>query len=98
MWLFSWTCVKDNLIKYNCLSCNKDYSSKSDEELKKQFKDIFKFSNNDSNKSIFLLKKGVYSYHYMDDWEKFNKTALPEEFYKNLHMEDTTDVVSKKGL
>ena len=45
-----------------------------------------------------MLKKGVYSYYYMDDWEKFNKTALPEEFYKNLHMEDTTDVVSKKGL
>ena len=24
---------KDNLIKYNCLSCNKDYSNKIDEEL-----------------------------------------------------------------
>ena len=45
-----------------------------------------------------MLKKGVYSYYYMDDWEKLNKTALPEEFYKNLHKEDTTDVVSKKGL
>ena len=27
--------VKDNLIKYKCLSCNKDYSNKIDEELKK---------------------------------------------------------------
>ena len=27
--------VKDNLIKYKCLSCNKVYSNKSDEELKK---------------------------------------------------------------
>ena len=25
--------VKDNLIKYKCLSCNKDYSDKIDEEL-----------------------------------------------------------------
>ena len=30
--------VKDNLIKCKCLSCNKDYSNKIDEELKKQFK------------------------------------------------------------
>ena len=29
--------VKDNLIKYKCLSCNKDYSNKIDEELKKRF-------------------------------------------------------------
>ena len=28
--------VKDNLIKYNSLSCNKDYSNKIDEELKKR--------------------------------------------------------------
>ena len=45
--------VKDNLIKYKCLSCNKDISNKVDEELKKQFK----FCNNDISKFIFLLKK-----------------------------------------
>ena len=49
--------VKDNLIKYNCLSCNKDYSNKLDEILKKQFK---RFFNNDINKFIWLLRKGVY--------------------------------------
>ena len=38
--------VKDNLIKYKCLSCNKDYSNKLDEKLKKKFKNTFKFSNN----------------------------------------------------
>ena len=27
--------VKDNLIKYKCLSCNKDYSNKLDENFKK---------------------------------------------------------------
>ena len=27
--------VNDNLIKYKCLSCNKDYSNKIHEELKK---------------------------------------------------------------
>ena len=29
----------------------------------------------------------------MDDWEKFDETALPEkeEFYSNLNMEDIAD-------
>ena len=85
--------VKDNLIKCKCLSCNKDYSNKIDEELKKWFKSTFKFSNNGINKFILLLRKGVYPYEYMDDWEKFNETTLPEkeEFYSNLNMEDITD-------
>ena len=40
-----------------------------------------------------LLRKGVYPYEYMDEWEKFNKTLLPEKekFYSNLNMEDITD-------
>ena len=40
-----------------------------------------------------LLRKGVYSYEYKDDWEKFNETAFPEkeEFYSNLNMEEITD-------
>ena len=84
---------KGNLIKYKCLSCNKDYSNKTDEELKKKFKNTFMFSNNGINKFILLLRKGVYPYVYMDDWAKFNDTTLPEkeEFYSNLNMEDITD-------
>ena len=40
-----------------------------------------------------LLRKGVYSYEYMDEWVKINKTSLPkkEEFYSNLNVEDITD-------
>ena len=85
--------VKDNLIKYKCLSCNKDYSNKIYEELKKRFKSTFKFSNNDINKFILLLRKGVYLYDNVDGWEKFNETTLSEkeEFYSNLNMEHITD-------
>ena len=35
--------AKDNFIKYKCLSCNKNYSMKIDEELKKRFKNTFTF-------------------------------------------------------
>ena len=43
---------------------------------------------------ILLLRKGVYAYEYMDDWDKFHETVLPEkeEFYRNLNMEDVTDI------
>ena len=41
--------VKDNLIKYKWPSYNKNCSNQIDEELKKRFKNLFKFSNNDIN-------------------------------------------------
>ena len=40
---------------------------------------MFKFSNNDISKFILLLRKGVYPYEYMDGWEKFNETPIPEK-------------------
>ena len=85
--------LKDNLIKYKCLLCNKDYSNKLDEKFKKRFRNTFKFSYNDINKFILLLRKDVYPYEYIDDWEKFNETASleEEEFYSDLNMEDMTD-------
>ena len=80
-------------MKYKCLSCNKNYSNQIDQELKKRFMNTFKFSNNDVNKFISLLRKGIYPYEYMDEWENFNETILPkkEKFYSNLTMEDITN-------
>ena len=49
-------------------------------------------SNNDKNKFILLLRKGVHRYEYMEDWEKFNeKSSEKEYFYSHLIMEDITD-------
>ena len=65
----------------------------------KRFKNTFKFSNNDSNKFILLFKKGFYPHEYMDEWEDFNETTLPEkeEFFSNLNMEDITDADYMQG-
>ena len=71
--------LKDNLIKYKCLCWNKNYQKRFDENLKKRLFNTFKFSNLDINKSILLLQKAVYPYVYMDDWEIFNETLLPEK-------------------
>ena len=46
------------------------------------------------NKFILLLRKGVYPYEYVDIWERFGETSLPntEAFYSSLNMENSTDV------
>ena len=60
--VFEYTKVKDGLIKYKRLCCKKSYQRKFDKTLKEQFFNSYKFSNHDNNKSILLLRKGVYSY------------------------------------
>ena len=78
---------KDNLIEHKC--CNKIYQQRFDEKLKERFFNTYKFSNHDNNKSIFLLRNGVYPYEYMDDWEKFIETLKhheKEDSYSHLNM------------
>ena len=74
-----YTNFKDDLIGYECLCCNKSDQWKFDEKLKEQYFNTYKFSNNDNDKIILFLQKGVYPYKYMDDWEKFNEILLPEK-------------------
>ena len=40
-----------------------------------------------------LIDKGVCPYDYMNSWEKFDETKLPnkEDFYSQLHEENITD-------
>ena len=83
---------KDYLIEYECLCCNKSYQQKFHENSKRKiFRHIQIYY--DDIKSILLLRKGVYPYEYMSDWEKFNETSLPEkkDFYRHLNMENITD-------
>ena len=46
------------------------------------------------NFAMKILRKGVYPYEYMDSWERFNETSLPNKggFYSSLNMEDITNV------
>ena len=74
-----YTNFKDYLTEYECLCFNKNYRHKFDEKLKERFFNIYEFSNHKNNQFILLLQEGVYQYEYMDDWEKLNKTSLPEK-------------------
>ena len=88
----------ENLI-LECYNCKQRYKKKFNKELIKRFASTYSFCNNDLNKFILLLRKGVYPYEYMDNWERFNETLLPskEVFYRNLNMEDIDDIDYRHG-
>ena len=77
----------------------KNYEKNFNKELIQRFLNTYEFCNGDLNKFILLLRKGVYPYEYMDSWQKFDETSLPdkEAFYSNLNMEDITDVDYRHG-
>ena len=85
--------TKDEKLIFRCFSCKKNYEKGFNKELIKRFANTYSFCNKDLNKFILLLRKVVYPYEYIDNWERFNETLLPnkEAFYSNLNMEDITD-------
>ena len=74
-------------------NCKKNFEREINKELIERFASTYKFCNNDLNKFVMLLRKGVYSYEYMDGWDKFNETSIPnkESFYSNVTMENITE-------
>ena len=52
-----------------------------------------KWAHLDENLFEMLTKKGIYPYEYMDDWEKFKETKLPDkkEFFSKLYNKHITD-------
>ena len=64
--------------------CKKNHSKDFDNELIKRFANIDEFCNEDINKFMLLLRTGIYPYEYMDSWERFDETLLPDKkpFYR----------------
>ena len=86
--------TKNERLILKCFNCEQYYKKKFNKELIKSFASTYEFCNKDLNKFILLLRKGVYPYEYMDNWERFNETSLPnkESFYSNLNMENIEDI------
>ena len=91
--------TKEEKLIFRCFSCKKNYEIDFNKDLIQSFANIYKFCNRDLNKFILLLRKGVYPYEYMDSWQRFDETSLPdkEAFSSNLNMEDITDVDYRHG-
>ena len=72
--------LKNNKLRYKCEECKKIWL-KPINGLIKKFPNIHQFCNGDINKFVLLLRKGVYPYEYMDSWERFDETSLPEKSF-----------------
>ena len=90
---------KNEKLLLKSFNCDSYYKKKFNKDLIKKLKNTYSFCNNDLNKFVLLLRKGVYPYEYMDSWEKFNETSLPskEDFCSNLNMEDIVDIDYRHG-
>ena len=86
--------VMDETLIFRCFNCKKNYKKEINKELVETFSNTYNFCNNDINKFVMLLRKGVYPYEYMDGWDKFNEKLIPskESFYSSLTLENTTEI------
>ena len=91
--------TKNEKLIFKCFNCKQYYEKGFNKELIKRFASTYEFCNKNFNKFILLLRKGVYPYEYMDNWERFNETSLPskESFYSNLNMENIDDIDYRHG-
>ena len=85
--------INEKLI-FKCIDCEKEYEKEFNKELIERFANTYKFCDNDLDKFIMLLRKGVYPYEYIDEWDKFNEKVLPgkESFYSNLTLENISEI------
>ena len=84
--------LENNKLNYKCKECKKRWLMPINGLIKK-FPNVYQFCNGDTNKFVLLLRKGVYSYEYMESWERFNETSLPDKkaIYRELYLENITD-------
>ena len=86
--------TKDDQLIFRCFECKRNYMKEFNKKLIKRFENTHKFCNGDINIFILLLRKGVYPYEYINSWERFDETSLPDKkaFHSNLNIKDITDV------
>ena len=86
--------LKNNKLSYECDECKKR-KLKPINGLVRMFPNIHQFHNEDINKPILLLRKGVYPYEYMDSWEKFEERSLPDKKALKISLIKTTNMLKK---
>ena len=91
--------LSEGILNNKCLNCESclDYIKTKNEKLILKCFNCKQYYEKDF--TILLLRKGVYPYEYMDNWERFNETSLPnkESFSSTLNMENIDDVDYRHG-
>ena len=59
--------IKNKKLLLKCFNCNACYRKTFNKDLIKKFKNTYSFCNNDINKFVLLLRKGVYPHEYIDN-------------------------------
>ena len=89
---------------FECFDYKRRYQKDIDDEalkkLKLNYRNTYNFCNKDIKKFMLLLRKDVYPYEYMGDWDRFNEEKLPNksDFYSSLNMEDISEIDYRHAL
>ena len=70
--------LENNKLNCKCKECKKRWLI-SINGLIKKFPNIYQFCNGHTNKFVLLLRKCPYPYEYMNSWERFDETSLPDK-------------------
>ena len=92
--------IKNEKLILKCFNCKTYYEKDFNKELIERFASTrMNFAIKTLIDLFWLLRKGVYPYEYMDNWERFEETLLPskESFYSNLNMENIDDIDYRHG-
>ena len=84
--------LENSKLNYKCKECKKR-SLKPINQLIKRFPNVYQFCKKVINKFALLLRKSVSPCEYVDSWERFGETSLPDKkpFDSELYLEDITD-------
>ena len=83
----------DDKLVYKCGECKKEQEEALEHKLIENSPSVYEFCEGDLDKFVLLLRKCIYPYEYMNSWEKFDETSLPDkkDFHSKLNSEDISD-------
>ena len=84
---------REYIARFECVKCYKVNTRQLDRrELEKRFSNLRSRCLSDEHFRLFL-RKGVYPYEYMNNFDRFEETTIPpkEAFYSNLNLSDVSN-------
>ena len=79
--------TKNEKLILECYNCKQRYRNKFNKELTKRFASIYEFCNNDLNKFVLLLRKGVDPYENLGNYHDLyvqSDTILLADVFNNF--------------